>query len=115
MCFVQLCFKDTTVFSIVLDTQSMDVNETLHLAVMARYCDLTVREELCCWTAMPQTTKGEDIAVCMERFEDRGIDVVVINMKILKWCLVSKRLPSPALNSSVKLFETIFLWTKPVP
>jgi len=34
--------KDAAVFSIVLD-ESVDVNYTPRLAVMARYCDSTVR------------------------------------------------------------------------
>ena len=43
---------------------------------MARYCDSTVREELCCLKPMPSTTKGEDVAkVFMEHFNDRGIDI----------------------------------------
>ena len=64
--------KDAVVFSIVLD-ESVDVNDIPRLVVMARYCDSTVREELCCLKPMPGTTKGEDVAtVCMEHFNERG-------------------------------------------
>ena len=67
--------KEATVFSVALD-ESVDVNDIPRLAVMVRYCDLTVREELCCLKPMPETTKGEDIAkVFMEHFEERGIDI----------------------------------------
>ena len=67
--------KDATVFSIALD-ESVDVNDIPRLAVMARYCDSSVREELCCLKPMPDTTKGEDIAkASIEHFEDRGIDM----------------------------------------
>ncbi len=66
--------KDAVVFSIALD-ESVDVNDIPRLAVMARYCDSTGREELCCLKPMSDTTKGEDIAkVFMEHFEERGID-----------------------------------------
>uniref|UniRef100_A0A3B3RFG9 Serine protease 23 n=1 Tax=Paramormyrops kingsleyae TaxID=1676925 RepID=A0A3B3RFG9_9TELE len=42
----------------------------------ARYCDLTVREKLCCLKPMTDTTKGKDIAkVLVEHFEERGIDL----------------------------------------
>ena len=53
--------KDAAVFSIALD-ESVDVNDIPRLAVMARYCDSTVREELCCLKPMPDTTIGEDVA-----------------------------------------------------
>uniref|UniRef100_UPI00358FEE4E general transcription factor II-I repeat domain-containing protein 2-like n=1 Tax=Myxine glutinosa TaxID=7769 RepID=UPI00358FEE4E len=67
--------KDAVVFSIALD-ESVDVNDIPRLAVMARYCDSTVREELWCLKPMSDTTKGEDIAkVFMEHFEERGIDI----------------------------------------
>uniref|UniRef100_UPI00358ECE96 general transcription factor II-I repeat domain-containing protein 2-like n=1 Tax=Myxine glutinosa TaxID=7769 RepID=UPI00358ECE96 len=67
--------KDAVVFSMALD-ESMDVNDIPRLAVMARYCDSTVREELCCLKPMSDTTKGEDIAkVFMEHFEEREIDI----------------------------------------
>ncbi len=67
--------KDATVFSIALD-ESVDVNDIPRLAVMARYCDSSVREELCCLKPMPDTTKGEDIAkVLIEHFEERGINI----------------------------------------
>uniref|UniRef100_UPI00358E5645 general transcription factor II-I repeat domain-containing protein 2-like n=1 Tax=Myxine glutinosa TaxID=7769 RepID=UPI00358E5645 len=67
--------KDAVVFSIALD-ESVDVNDIPRLAVMARYCDSTVREEFCCLKPMSDTTKGEDIAkVFMEHFEERGIDI----------------------------------------
>lgn len=62
--------KGTIVFSLALD-ESVDVNYIPRLAVMARYCDSTVREELCCLRPMPETTKGEDIAnVLLEHFEE---------------------------------------------
>uniref|UniRef100_UPI00358FAF2C general transcription factor II-I repeat domain-containing protein 2-like n=1 Tax=Myxine glutinosa TaxID=7769 RepID=UPI00358FAF2C len=68
--------KDAVVFSIALD-KSMDVNDIPRLAVMARYCDSTVREELCCLKPMSDTTKDEDniAKVFMEHFEERGIDI----------------------------------------
>ena len=67
--------KDAAVFSIALD-ESVDVNDIPRLAVMARYCDSTVREELCCLKPMPDTTKGEDVAKALiEHFEERGIDI----------------------------------------
>ena len=67
--------KDAAVFSIALD-ESVDVNDIPRLAVMARYCDSTVREELCCLKPMPDTTKGEDVAKALiEHFEERGINI----------------------------------------
>ncbi|KAK0146239.1 General transcription factor II-I repeat domain-containing protein 2 [Merluccius polli] len=67
--------KNAAVFSIALD-ESVDVNDIPRLAVMARYCDSTVREELCCLKPMPDTTKGEDIArALIEHFEERGINM----------------------------------------
>ena len=67
--------KDAVVFSVALD-ESVDVNDVPRLAVMAKYCDSTVREELCCLKPLSETTKGEDIArVFMEHFEERGIDI----------------------------------------
>ena len=67
--------KDATVFSVALD-ESVDVNDMPRLAVMAKYCDSTVREELCCLKPMPDTTKGEDVAkVFVEHFEERGVDI----------------------------------------
>ncbi|XP_065148348.1 general transcription factor II-I repeat domain-containing protein 2-like [Paramisgurnus dabryanus] len=67
--------KDAMVFSVALD-ESVDINDIPRLAVMAKYCDSNVREELCCLKAMTDTTKGEDIAkVFVEHFEERGVDV----------------------------------------
>lgn len=67
--------KNAAVFSIALD-ESVDVNGIPRLAVMARYCDSTVRVELCCLKRMPDTTKGEDIAKALtEHFEERGINM----------------------------------------
>lgn len=52
------------------------MNDVARLAVMARYCDATVREELCCLKPMTDTTKDEDIAkVLVEHFEERGINL----------------------------------------
>ena len=66
---------DASVFSLALD-ESVDVNDIPRLAVMARYCDTTVREELCCLQPMPDTTKGEDVATAiMQHFEERGVDM----------------------------------------
>lgn len=39
--------KDAMVFIVALD-ESMDINDIPHFAVMAKYCDLNVRQELCC-------------------------------------------------------------------
>ncbi len=64
--------QEAMVFSIALD-ESVDVNDIPRLAVMARYCDLTVREDLCYLKPMSIKTKGEDIF--MEHFEERGIDI----------------------------------------
>lgn len=62
--------KGTKVFSLALD-ESVDVNDVPRLAVMARYCDSTVREKLCCLRPVPETTKSEDIAnVLLEHFEE---------------------------------------------
>nr|XP_054590733.1 SCAN domain-containing protein 3-like [Nothobranchius furzeri] len=70
--------KDAQVLSVALD-ESIDINDVPRLAVMVRYCDVTVQEELFCLTPMPETTRGEDIAnVFMERFEERGIDIAKI-------------------------------------
>lgn len=44
--------KDAAVFSIALD-ESVDVTDIPRLAVMTRYCDSTVREDLCCLKPMP--------------------------------------------------------------
>lgn len=67
--------KNATVFSKALD-ESVDVNDIPRLAVMVRYCDTTVREELCCLKPMPDTTKGEDVAKALfEHFEERGINI----------------------------------------
>ena len=67
--------KEAMVFSVALD-ESVDVNDIPRLAVMARYSDVTVREELCCLKPKPETTKGEDVArVFLEHFEERGNDI----------------------------------------
>ncbi|KAJ8048209.1 hypothetical protein HOLleu_00425 [Holothuria leucospilota] len=52
--------KNAPVFSVALD-ESVDVNDMPRLAVMAKYCDSTVRE-LCCLKPMPDTIKGADVA-----------------------------------------------------
>lgn len=67
--------KDAMVFSVALD-ESVDINDIPRLAIMAKYCDLNVREELCCLKSMTDTTKGEDIAKAFfEHFEERGVDI----------------------------------------
>ena len=66
--------KDAAVFSFALD-ERVDGNDIPGLAVMARYCDSIVREELCFFKSMPDR-KGEDVAKALiGHFEERGINI----------------------------------------
>lgn len=73
--------NNAKIFSLALD-ESVDVNDIPQLAVMARYCDesnSSVREELCWLKAMPDTTKGEDVAtVITQHYDERGVDMAKI-------------------------------------
>lgn len=65
--------QNSAVFFIALD-ESLDVNDIPHLAVMARYSDSDVKEELCCLKPMTDSTKGQDITrAVIEHFDERGI------------------------------------------
>uniref|UniRef100_A0A3P9DHS7 DUF4371 domain-containing protein n=1 Tax=Maylandia zebra TaxID=106582 RepID=A0A3P9DHS7_9CICH len=71
--------KEAQVFSVALD-ESVDINGVPRLAVMVRYCDVAVQEELFCLTPMPETTRGEDVAnVFKECFDEQGIDITKIS------------------------------------
>uniref|UniRef100_A0A3Q2UT69 DUF4371 domain-containing protein n=1 Tax=Haplochromis burtoni TaxID=8153 RepID=A0A3Q2UT69_HAPBU len=70
--------REAQVFGVALD-ESVDINDVPRLAVMVRYCDVAVQEELFCLTPMPETTRGEDIAkVFKECFDEQGIDITKI-------------------------------------
>lgn len=53
--------KEARVFSVALD-ESVDIKDVPRLAVMVRYCDVAIQDELFCLTPMPETTRGEDTA-----------------------------------------------------
>ena len=71
-----VALKDANVFPITLD-ESIDINNSPHLAVVARYCsDGNLHEKLCCLKPMYGTTKRKDILdTFTKHFEGRGIDM----------------------------------------
>lgn len=52
--------KNAVALSIALD-ENMDMNDIACLAVMARSCDLTGREMLCCLKSMSDTDKDRKV------------------------------------------------------
>lgn len=49
--------QNAMIFSVALD-ESVYINDMAHSAVMAKYCDSNIREELSCLNPMTDTTKG---------------------------------------------------------
>uniref|UniRef100_H2YQ88 DUF4371 domain-containing protein n=1 Tax=Ciona savignyi TaxID=51511 RepID=H2YQ88_CIOSA len=68
--------KAAEVFSVALD-ESVDINDSPRLAVVARYCSNgEIHEELCCLKSMNGSTKGEDVLnTFIKHFEQRDIDI----------------------------------------
>uniref|UniRef100_H2Z3U0 DUF4371 domain-containing protein n=1 Tax=Ciona savignyi TaxID=51511 RepID=H2Z3U0_CIOSA len=68
--------KAAEVFSVALD-ESVDINDSPRLAVVARYCSNgEIHEELCCLKSMNGSTKGEDVLnTFINHFEQRDIDI----------------------------------------
>ena len=68
--------KAAEVFSVALD-ESVDINDSPRLAVVARYCSNgEIHEELCCLKSMIGSTKGEDVLnTFIKHFEQRDIDI----------------------------------------
>lgn len=70
-----VALKNAPVFSVALD-ESVDVNDIPRLAILARYSDTELHEELCCLKPMHSTTTGDDIMKTFtDHFEDRGVDI----------------------------------------
>ena len=67
--------KDASVFSVALD-ESVDINDVPRLAIIAKYSNTEVHEELCCLKPMYDTTKGKEVVkTFIDHFEQRGVDI----------------------------------------